>query len=912
VDSNPVYRNGLALLVARAKLDMDQGLVPGPDADNGGNAYVDYPAEQYAELFAFMSLVDPDQASRDNYAQRARTLLMYIIDKAALGAAEHQPYRDPEFSIYDRSRWHGEGFALTVDWIYPYLSATDKTSIRQVFLRWIDENQNAVITGHDHPVPIGTANDPLLVSDPTQVRWSLNNYWTAHMRNIGLMALSLDAADDPSGTLRGYLGTATGAWLYVLDYALRHDAQGGLVPEGLEYGPQTLGFATQFLLALHTAGADDTAMYGTQVSISSQPFWSDSITSYLHSASPRTTSSADLNGASVFLPAWYGDGQHYYLPDFIELFGPLGLYYASSGNTAGLNSLRWIQSNAAPGGAALLTSRANDRGAFQKSILYFLLFDPAAATATDPRAVLPLTSFSPGLGRILSRTDWSEDASWFTYKLRYNKVDHQYGDGNQFEFYRKGEWLTKERTGYDLDYGAAQNHNTLALENDVPGHNNACDYRNINYLNGSQWSYVASGNPDLVARSVGSDYVYALGDATNLYNSDYEGATDILHASRSVLWLEPDFIVVYDRATSKTANRFKRFWLNTATLGSVNGTRTSVTTTAGQKLYISTLLPTNAQITSEASTLATCPNDTNGWVASDEPMGFRIKVEAPGGPADTRFLNVLQGADAGVSAAPTQLIQSSSGKSFAGAVTGSYAVLFPVDLTTPFSTITYTVPITATKHFVTGLQPGQGYTVTQMDVGGNLTTNISLGGDVVADSGGVLTTNIASIQTWVITVTVTGSNGTVSCTSPVNSGTPSTCTVTPAIGYQLETFTDNNIDKKSSVVGTAYTISNVTSGHTIAATFSLIKVAQVNGTCGTSHGGTFSIAPTTNLCTAGTVSTNVTGSSPWNWLCVGTNSGTTAICSANAQQIGKLGDFNNDGVVSISEVQQVINSFLGL
>ena len=744
VDSNPVYRDGLALLAASAKSDMDKGLVPGADAANGGATYVDYPAEQYAELFAFMSLIGADQATRDDYAQRARTLLMYIINAAAKGAAPGQPYRDPDFSINDRSRWHGEGFALTVDWIYPYLSSADKATIRQVFLRWISENLNASINGHDHPEPVGMVNNPALTADPNQVRWSVNNYWAAHMRNIGQMALSFDAADDPDGTLRGYLANATGAWLYTTDYALRHDAQGGLLPEGFEYGPQTAGFTAQFLLSLHTAGVDDTATYGPQVSLPAQPFWNDIVSAYLHSTSPRPATSAELGGTSVYLPAWYGDGLHYYLPDFIEVFAPLGIYYAATGNTASLNALRWIQTNTAPGGAAGLPGRANDQNFFQKGILYFLLFDPVAAAPSDPHANLALTNFSPGLNRILARTDWGQNASWFTYKLSWNQVDHQNGDGNQFEFYRQGEWLTKERSGYDLDYGAPQDHNTLALQNDAPAHNDACAYRNINYLTGAQWAYVSSGNPALAAHSFGPGYVYALGDATNLYNSASEGATDIAHASRSIMWLEPDIIVVFDRATSKTANRFKRFWLNTPALGSVSGSRTSVTTASGQQLFVSTLLPAGAQISAEADTFSTCPSDGSSAVATDEPMSYRIKVEAPGGPADARFLHVLQGADAGASAANTSLIQSSSGTPFAGALAGDSVVLFPVDFGASVNALSYSVPAMIAKHYITGLQPGQGYTVTQTNSGGNILVSLSAGGSSIADSGGVLVLSGAS------------------------------------------------------------------------------------------------------------------------------------------------------------------------
>src|ERR1035437_7988626 len=53
-----------------------------------------------------------------------------------------------------------------------------------------------------------------------------------------------------------------------------------------------------------------------------------------------------------------------------------------------------------------------------------------------------------------------------------------------------------------------------------------------------------------------------------------------------------------------------------------------------------------------------------------------------------------------------------------------------------------------------------------------------------------------------------------------------------------------------------------------------------SGSCGSSNGGTFSSAPTTNLCSAGTQS-SVTGSGPWSWTCAGSGGGFIASCSAN-------------------------------
>jgi hypothetical protein len=736
VDSNPLYHDGLAVLAAEAKADMDAGRVPGQDG--GGTSWEEYPAEMYAELFAFMSLISNDPATRDDYGQRARSLLMHVMNEAAKGAAEAQPFRDPRFSIYNRSRWWGEAFALTVDWIYSYLSAEDKTTIRQVFLRWIDENLHATTTSYNHPEPVGLVNDPSLVSDPIAVRWSGNNYYTAHMRNIGLMAMALDEADDPGNELRSYLGNAIGAWLYVTDHLLRTDMQGGLAPEGFEYSPQAVGYIVQLLLALHTAGQDDPTTWGSQVVLSDNPFWDDVMPAFLHSLSPSTTTLAEHAWlGEVYLPAWYGDGQRYWAPDFIGVFGPLGLYDYYTDNTTRLEALRWSQKHTPPGGASLFPDRVPDPEAFCEAILYFMLFDPDAPLPTDPRPSQPLTFYAPGIGHILARTGWDIDATWFTYGLGWLTVDHQHSDGNQFEFYRQGEWLTKDRTGYG-NYGdhvqTSDYHNTLALENDEPYHSDPNDYRYFHWQRGSQWTYEPLADGQIVAHSFGQDYVYALGDATGLYNSDYEGVTDITHASRSLIWVKPDHIIVYDRAASQTAGRFKRFWLQLPEDAVISSNQATMTTASGQQLFVTTLLPSNAVITSE---LAETGNE-----ADEEPMEFRLRVEAPGGPQNVRFLHVLQGADAGISSDSVALIQSTSGTPFEGALVNGMVILFPVDLDTPFSSLTYSAPAGTETHLITGLTPNGGYDVVTQPLDSHVQVTINTGTTDYADSGGVLTLTI--------------------------------------------------------------------------------------------------------------------------------------------------------------------------
>ena len=182
--SNPVYVNGfqVALNYAINRTNAHWNWTTGlPDAgwnDSGTHIFASDATEAYAELFAFASLIDAKQANRDLYAQKARTLLMYIIKQAAQGPAAGQPFRDPQFAVYDRSRWWGEAYGLTVDWIYPYLTTQDKATIRTVFLRWANEQLSA----YAHPNPIGVTNNAQLLASKPALRWAANNYFSGHMR----------------------------------------------------------------------------------------------------------------------------------------------------------------------------------------------------------------------------------------------------------------------------------------------------------------------------------------------------------------------------------------------------------------------------------------------------------------------------------------------------------------------------------------------------------------------------------------------------------------------------------------------------------------------------------------------------------------------------------------------------------
>ncbi|HEX4460469.1 MAG TPA: hypothetical protein VIA18_20970 [Polyangia bacterium] len=736
---NPTW-SALEQAATRARTVYDKGKVPAGKVCTDDSGV--YTCEGYAELFAFLSLLEPDEAQRRADAGRAVKLLMAVVDEAKKGAKEGESVRDPAFAVSDRSRWSGEAFALTADWVYPWLTAEQKRDVRTVFLLWADELTHASTTSHNHPEPLGVYDDPKLTRDRLNVRFSANNYFTAHMRNMGLMALSFDPQDDPDGKLGAYLGNATGAWLYMVDDLLRTDAKGGLPPDGLEYGPQTFAYVAEFLLALHSAGRDD-GKREPQVRFDGNPWWSDLIPAWLHLMSPRTVEHPWMGALSQ--PGWYGEGQKYWAADPIDLFAPLGIWARDTGDKKRYDAARFIVRNMAPGGAEKFDERIAKNDDFRQSILYFLLFDPSAPPAADPRPSLPKAHFAPGLGRLYARTGWDGDAATFDYGLGWIAIDHQHGDGNGFEFYRHGEWLTKERTGYGPNIACSDYHDTLAVENDKPYHaKDPHDYRTIQWQRGSQWSGDLSDGPGkLLAHSIDDKYVYALGDATALYNSKYEGVGDIERVVRSIVWLPADYVVVYDRAASKKDGRFKRFWLQLPALPTVSGKRATMRTAKGQQLFVTTLLPADAQPHAEPAE----PLKENSEPAELDPIVARLRVESRA--KDVRFLHILQGADAKAAADPVALVDA-GGDFVAAAVhaktadckpdapcAGAVVVVFPRDAgdAAHVEKLALATPAGTRAVLFTGLVPGAEYTAARQSDG---RVHITSGGGLHADDGGAL------------------------------------------------------------------------------------------------------------------------------------------------------------------------------
>jgi hypothetical protein len=768
--SNPLYgtATGGALfqLALTARDRIESGVVPAQD--NGGSTYTPYATESYAALMAFMSLVDTDPARSARWTAAAKTALFAVIDAADLGVGSGK-FRSDSFASSDRGRWHGEAFPLAVDWLYPSLSAAEKQRIRRVFLRWCAEDRDgypSVTYYHSHPssVPAGAArrNDPALLDlqDPKRraVRYSMNNYLMAHARNMFMMANAIDAADDvadpavagdANGRLGDFMHEAIGTYLYMTDYAYRNDGFGGISPEGMEYG-ESIGFYYGLMLAIHTAGMDDTTKYGDKVSLANHPLLSNLLPGFFHSLTTRKVATPY---GEAYQPAWFGDAEQLYLLDPMRVMGPLSLYARYAGRSADLGAAQWLEYTAPPDNPARLASRANNDDNIVQSILYFLMFDPGQPAPADPRGAWPTSHWAPSLGRLQARTSWNDaaDVRLVNTKLSWTVVDHQHGDGNMFDFWRKGEWLTKEISAYGAGAALSEFKNTLTIQNDPAA--NVGGYHATALARGSQFLLGAhDGDPVVRVRGTASDYLLMTGDSTNLYNYSNDGTTarGVTHASRSLFWLQPDVIVVFDRASTAVDGRFKRFWLNLPSHDAapvLSGTTVVAATPGGQRLHVASLLPQAAARTVVGPAID-APDQF--WKASLDPMSadktnwtgaYRLRVEASGHPRSTTFLHVLQGADGGAAPAAPTLVQSDQGSATSGACVGSTAVLFPDDLYAATASTSFVVPAACTRVLLTGLVPGAGYTVQRAEVANGRRITLSAGGAQAANPLGVVESN---------------------------------------------------------------------------------------------------------------------------------------------------------------------------
>jgi len=728
---NPVWTEGLAVRLADARAKYDK--------DGFGKlsscAETEPYCESFAALFGFGSLVDPDPAERKRDAGRGRKLLMEEMTRID-ARKPGDPFGDPRMAVYNRSRWAGEAFGLAVDWLYPVLTKDDRALIRRVFLRWSEELLVATTTDHNHPVPVGLLADPKLLDNKSARRYSLNNYYAGHARNLALMSLAFDPADDPEEpaakrtypSLRGYRENVRKAWWYVATHALEGDARGGALPEGPQYGAQMLSYYAQTALAFATAGV--AADKDHPLDLGRGTFFRDALPAYLHFVTPGRHQHEDWLGP-MHESASVGDAQRFGLGDQVDLWATWGLEAALRGDGARLEAARWVIRNLPSPDEKDYLRRVRGDDYPRNALLHFLITDPEAPAARDPRGAIPLSFRAEGLGWVLARTGWDGKATWFGAHAGWATIDHQHGDGGDFFLYRRGEFITKERAGYGGPFECTDQHNGLAIENAAPERNEG--QRKLYHERGSQWILSHDADAKTLGVLTRPDVVHVAYDTTGLYNSSYENVGDVEHASRGLTWLVPDIVVVVDRARTKVDGRFRRAFFQWPVTPTVSGTFASGTTPGGQPFRLETFAPSKAKLT--ASTYVAGGN----WdekPAEFEPMKGTLRVEPSAKERDSVFLNVLSAADPGAKPAQGKALKIEGGR-FVGVEIGGRAVLAPMDRADmPKTAVTFKTA--ASRIMVTELPQGSQWTLQCDGAAGAATCKLAPAGTTAIDASGVI------------------------------------------------------------------------------------------------------------------------------------------------------------------------------
>lgn len=535
---------------------------------------------------------------------------------------------------------------------------------------------------------------------------------------------------------------------------------GGFPGEGTGYGSLSMTEMFEGTYTLYTAGKLNPST-DVQASFISSSYWDKMAVSLVDQLYPYT------GGANGGQYTQIGSDQSFgVFAQHGVLFNDMTPYDAKYGSTWRKNIDKWYQYNILYGG------NSNFFGRFMGSVPFgggsIALLSPNIMEATsatndgdfsgadspnptqnqyDPRntSTLPLDfenlSSKGGFYRYYGRDSWSATATQFQFGCHTALQDHASPACGRFDYLRKGEPLTTALGGTSNNDGYAQ----------APTHQNLPAYQwnpsfDCNHAGESQiceqGGMIDEGegifSSVVLANSSSNTYYYGATDASGVYNSSQNNcqwcsaAANVTLSQREVLWLKPDQIFIYDRANTKSSTSFKNFYMDLQTSPAINGNQAIMTSTKGQKLFVTVLLPSSPSLSASALD------------AQHEPGApVTTLLMSKGGTASvTRMLHLIEGKDSVGVASATSLVQSSAGTNFDGGVMGSNIVMFRRTLTDTFTSTTYAAS-GATKHYITGLAPNATYTISGAGTPASTT----------ADSGGVII--FAAAGAGVVTVTAT-------------------------------------------------------------------------------------------------------------------------------------------------------------
>ena len=219
--------------------------------------------------------------------------------------------------------------------------------------------------------------------------------------------------------------------------------------------------------------------------------------------------------------------------------------------------------------------------------------EPFAVGATfKSEDTLPTVYHADGLGVVNMRSDWSEEATYIWFKCGPNFWSHSHLDSGSFAIYKRGalaidagNYTAGHNSEHYLEYGKqsiAHNVVTVTDPNEPP-----CGRGSWSFPNDGGQRFVVAGTATAAPYSVAEwekrrgdfdtgrivafqsmkDFTYVCGDVTKAYTNSRSGTGHAASRSkrvrrmlRSLLYLPPDHVVVFDQVASFNKD-FKKRWL---------------------------------------------------------------------------------------------------------------------------------------------------------------------------------------------------------------------------------------------------------------------------------------------------------------------------------------------------------------
>jgi hypothetical protein len=212
--------------------------------------------------------------------------------------------------------------------------------------------------------------------------------------------------------------------------------------------------------------------------------------------------------------------------------------------------------------------------------------------------------YAPGTGQLYARSSWSKHATWLNFIAGPYTQSHAHQDQGAITLFKDG-WLA-----YDA---VVDSHSGLRQEVGAHG--------TMRFSDGDEERAQEVGTASkLVALHRGNGYVHAAADLTPVYG----GAVSMLH--REVVFLEPDCVVIFDRART-SAGMTQTWQLALPAQPSISGAH-SEASAAGHVLTVDRVTPASAT------------GSVHDFTEDDDfSGGFRLEETLSGG--DRRWLHVV-------------------------------------------------------------------------------------------------------------------------------------------------------------------------------------------------------------------------------------------------------------------------------